>query len=273
MKLFALLFAVGLLSASWANPFFQDEPKSKWEETMDVFWGYVTKAASVADDITAQIRGSQLNKELDGLITDTIGEVEIYTEDLRSKFGPYTQELQERLVTEVSALTGKLRNDMEETKAKLLQYSRDTQLVIDHNVDNVKSQFNLLLRKMKKRLTKDAEELRQKLRAYTEEMRTNAEEKVSSVRQNLEPYFSNVREKGQQRIQALQQAIGEQGRMVQEQLNSRVQELKKQFQERLQEVKNAFDQAVDKLRQLVNPILEDIGVQAETGVEEINQEA
>ncbi|KAJ7303975.1 hypothetical protein JRQ81_011491 [Phrynocephalus forsythii] len=275
---FLLFFLIVLLflpisflhTGSWANPVFQEEPRSKWEETVEVFWDYVTRIGNAADDVTTQIKSSQISKELDGLITDTMAEVEAYTDDLRSKLGPYAQEVQQRLTAEVSTLSGKLRGDMEETKSKVVQYTNDARVMIDHNLDVLRSQLGLYMRKLKKRLSKDAEDLRRKMAAYTEEVRASTGEKVDAVRQSLQPYLSKIREKGQERFQALQQAVGEQGKMVHEQLSSRAQELHDHLRDKAEEVKGSFDQFAEKMNQWFAPYLQDISNQVQALTEKFN---
>lgn len=54
-----------ICAGCWANPLFQDEDRSKWEEAVEVFWDSVTKVGDAANDATTQIKTSQLSKELE----------------------------------------------------------------------------------------------------------------------------------------------------------------------------------------------------------------
>lgn len=60
------VFLLSLIHAgSLANPVPEEGTKSKWEETVDVFRDVVTRIGDAADDATAQIKSSQLSKELE----------------------------------------------------------------------------------------------------------------------------------------------------------------------------------------------------------------
>uniref|UniRef100_A0A8C4WMN8 Apolipoprotein E n=1 Tax=Gopherus evgoodei TaxID=1825980 RepID=A0A8C4WMN8_9SAUR len=204
-----------------ANPIVQDEPKTKWEEAVTVFWNYLSKVGHAAENVTAQIKSSQLSKELDGLITDTMAEVEVYREQLRTQFGPYAQEAQQRLGSEVAALTGKLRADMEEAKGRL-------------NLEEVRARVGMYLRKLRKRLGKDAEELRRKMAAYAGEAMGEQSQKV--------------RDSLGTRAQELHGHLQEKAEEVQSSLDQAAEQVRQWFAPFLQDVRAQLQTMVEKLQ-------------------------
>ncbi|MGH0189459.1 UNVERIFIED_CONTAM: hypothetical protein FKN15_035876 [Acipenser sinensis] len=140
----------------------KSELQGKWEESVDKFWEYVNKVATTADDFVDQIKGSQVSKELDGLITDTMGELNIYADDLQNKLAPFTQDAAAKFGRDVAALRGKLQGDMDEVKGKMAQYAEELRLMVGQNAEEVRSRISMYTRKLKKRLNKDTEELRRR---------------------------------------------------------------------------------------------------------------
>ncbi|TFJ97218.1 SWI/SNF-related matrix-associated actin-dependent regulator of chromatin subfamily A-like protein 1 [Platysternon megacephalum] len=269
MKVWIVLLGATLLAGCQANPLVQDEPKTKWEEAVNVFWNYLSKVGHAADNVTAQIKSSQLSKELDGLITDSMAEVEVYREGLQARFGPYTQAAQQRLGSEVAALTGKLRADMEEAKGRVVQYTGDVRLMFDQNLEEVRARVAMYLRKLRKRLGKDTEELRRKMAAYAGEVQAHTDQQVDAVRQGLQPLIVSIRDKGQQHLEALSQAMGEQSQKVRDSLGTRAQELHGHLQEKAEEVRSSLDQAAEQVRQWFAPFLQDVRAQLQALAEKL----
>uniref|UniRef100_A0A8C0J7P8 Apolipoprotein E n=1 Tax=Chelonoidis abingdonii TaxID=106734 RepID=A0A8C0J7P8_CHEAB len=171
-----------------ANPIVQDEPKTNgvWMSVTIALHGLITDTMARVGDGASQDTPALTPRSLpSGLITDTMAEVEVYREQLRAQLGPYAQEAQQRLGSEVAALTGKLRADMEEAKGRLVQYTGDVRLMFDQNLEEVRARVGMYLRKLRKRLGKDAEELRHKMATYADEVQAHTGHRVDAVRQGL----------------------------------------------------------------------------------------
>uniref|UniRef100_A0A8D2Q3V6 Uncharacterized protein n=1 Tax=Varanus komodoensis TaxID=61221 RepID=A0A8D2Q3V6_VARKO len=161
-----------------------------------------------------------------GLITDTMADLDRYTENFRSNIGPHIQELQDNMKVELRSILDKLQADLKMIKDKYVQYKNEAGVMINHNVDTVQSQMNLLCRKMKKRISKDVTELQNKMAEYASEVRARMDERVEAVRQSLEPYLSSFQNKRQQHYQ-----------------------LHGQFREKAEEVQSSLSQVAESTRQ------------------------
>uniref|UniRef100_A0A803JY40 Apolipoprotein E n=1 Tax=Xenopus tropicalis TaxID=8364 RepID=A0A803JY40_XENTR len=258
MKLMILLLTLGLLAGAQARSLFRDAPKTKWETALDSFWLTVNKMEEAADEARAKMKDSPISKELDGLIKDTMEELSIYAEDMKSKVSPMAQDAQQRFTEEVSALADKLKSDMEDTKNKAIQYSGDLRMMFDQNIEDVQGKVNMYMKKLKKRLSKDSEDLKKKLSQYGEDFRKSTEDKVENLRKAVEPYLSNVKDKGQQRLMNLKDAIDEQGKQLRDRFVSVAKDAQAKMKKTASDVKSSVDKLGEQFRKWFNPNVESL---------------
>lgn len=94
------------------------------------------------------------------LIQDSMAELSIYKDDLQTKLGPYTQEAGERLGTDLQKLFDKLRDHMIDGREQMEKYSLELTTMMEQNADDVRVRVTAYTRKLKKRLSKDTEEIK-----------------------------------------------------------------------------------------------------------------
>nr|XP_015191895.1 PREDICTED: apolipoprotein Eb-like [Lepisosteus oculatus] len=127
---------------------------------VDQFWQYVADVNTKMDGVVDNLKSSQLTRELDGLIRDTMAELSVYSDDLQNKLAPYTKDAGERFARDFAVLRDRLHADMLGARNKAAQYSEEMRVMMEQNVDDVRNRLNLYTRKLKKRLGKDTEEIR-----------------------------------------------------------------------------------------------------------------
>ncbi|XP_059366371.1 apolipoprotein Eb-like, partial [Carassius carassius] len=118
----------------------QDDPKSRWEKAMDQFWNHVSKVEEMRDIIKA----TQLGRELDTLISDTMMELQMYKDDLHSKLGPYAQDTAKRFNEDLQLLASKLRTHLEDARDRVSEYTEELRTIVEQNADEVKNRVNTI---------------------------------------------------------------------------------------------------------------------------------
>ncbi|MCX7564624.1 apolipoprotein A1/A4/E family protein, partial [Xanthomonadaceae bacterium XH05] len=138
MKFVAVILALAIISGCHGNFLFQDEPKNRWEEAVDQFWNHVSKLTSRAEEMRDNIKATQLGRELDTLISDTMMELQMYKDDMHSKLGPYAQETAQKFNEDLQLLASKLRTHMEEARDRVTEYTQELQAMVQQNTEDVK---------------------------------------------------------------------------------------------------------------------------------------
>ncbi|MCJ8749711.1 hypothetical protein PDJAM_G00179400 [Pangasius djambal] len=249
MKLVAVIFALSVISGCQGRFLFQDEPKTHWEEMVDKFWEYVNSVSSKAEDMKKSIQATQLGRELDTLISDSMAELQMYTDDVKLKLAPYAEETAQRVHDDLQLLSDKLRVHMEEAKDRITEYSQELQTMVDQNADDIKNRVNAYIRKLKKRLNKDTQEIKKKIETYFEEVQARAAQHADDMNGRLMSYFEVVRQNAEDKFNTLKDLLNDQAEKVMEKwekIKEQAEEVKSNlytpFQKKMEELKNWFQQ-------------------------------
>ncbi|KAG9334613.1 hypothetical protein JZ751_007436 [Albula glossodonta] len=263
MKAVAVILILAVITGCQARAVMKDEPKSKWEDTVDRFWEYVSDLSTKADEAVQGVKSSQLRRELDTLITDTMAELTIYRDDLQTKLGPYAQDTANQMSEDLQLLFNKLQADMIDAKERSTQYVHELKTMMEQNVDDVKNRVSTYTRKLKKRLGKDTEEIRNAnvlthppllplsapstVATYLGEVQSRATQNIESVRESLEPYVLQAREKTSEKLGSLTEL-----------LMSQTQDLSEKFETQASVIRNRLEQTAQDLRSTLEGQLEDL---------------
>lgn len=98
------------------------------------------------------------------LIQDSMSELAMYKEDIETKLTPYTHEAAERFSTDMQKMTNRLHEHMTSARDQMTRYSSELHTMVEQNADDVKARVATYTRKLKKRLTKDSEEIKRWVR-------------------------------------------------------------------------------------------------------------
>ena len=89
-----------------------------------------------------------------------MAELDTYRADVEAKLAPYAQDTAGQISQELQLLTDRLQKDMMDAKERSTQYMGELRAMMDQSTDDVRNRVNTYVRKLKKRLTKDKEEIR-----------------------------------------------------------------------------------------------------------------
>ncbi|XP_072530551.1 apolipoprotein Ea [Salminus brasiliensis] len=256
MKFLAVILALSVFSGCHGRFLFQDEPKARWEETVDQFWEYVADLSSKAEGMRDNIKSTQLGRELDTLISDSMAELQMYSDDMQSKFGPYAQETAERFQGDLKLLMNKLQTHMEEAKDRVTEYGQELQTMVEQNADDVKNRVNSYVRKLKKRLSKDTQEINKKMATYFEEVQSRTAQGVEDVRERLAPYFDVVRQNAEGKFTTLTELLKTQAEDMKEKLEAQLEELRNRIEKTNENLRATIQDKINWFQQLTTQIQE-----------------
>ncbi|KAG9279449.1 apolipoprotein Eb [Astyanax mexicanus] len=257
MKFLAVILALSVLSGCHGRFMFQDEPKTPWEETVDKFWEYVADLSSRAEEMKDNIKSTQLIRELDTLISDSMAELQMYSDDMQSKFGPYAQETAEKFHDDLKLLMNKLNMHMEEAKDRMTEYGQELQTMVEQNTEDVKNRVTSYVRKLKKRLSKDTQEINKKMETYFDEVQARATQGVEDVKERLTPYFDVVRQNAEDKFTTIGELLKAQAENVKERLEQIKEHIEKtkenvhaKVQENIEKVQNWFQELQERIQEM-----------------------
>lgn len=89
-----------------------------------------------------------------------LADLSMYRDDLQTKLGPFAEETAAQLGQDMTLLANKLQVHLNEAQDKAMVYSDELQSLAQQNADDVSGRMKTYVRKLKKRLGKDSEEIR-----------------------------------------------------------------------------------------------------------------
>uniref|UniRef100_A0AAV2K4D1 Uncharacterized protein n=1 Tax=Knipowitschia caucasica TaxID=637954 RepID=A0AAV2K4D1_KNICA len=157
MKLFAVILVFAFASGGWSRTLPQAD---SWETAVEKFQDYFTNLNSKTDEFLQEFRRTQISRDLDSLMEDSLKELKTYRDDMETKLAPVAQEAAQKLGRDLDQLGSRLQEQMQEAREQLDKYAEELQTMMEQNVDDVKTRLSTYTRKMKKRLNKDTHEIK-----------------------------------------------------------------------------------------------------------------
>lgn len=90
-----------------------------------------------------------------------MAELTKYREDIQTKLAPYTDSSSGQLSQDMQLLFNRLQKDMTEAKDRSTEYLREIKSLMEQNNDDARSRMSTYTNKLRKRLDKDTEEIRE----------------------------------------------------------------------------------------------------------------
>merc|ERR1712121_510918 len=206
MKAVALILALAVITGCNARAVRQAEAEASpvlWQDNVDRFWQYVNELSSKADGVLENMRASQLSRELETLIADTMAELNTYKADVEVKLAPYTQDTAGQIGQDLQLLADRLNKDSEEIRNTVATYLGELQSRTTQNIDMVRERvepfvsqahqtaaeklgsFTVLLKNqaegLGQQLETQAEGLREQLETTAQDLRTALESKIDEL--------------------------------------------------------------------------------------------
>ncbi|XP_027716500.1 apolipoprotein E [Vombatus ursinus] len=246
------------------------EPAQAWEIAMGRFRGYLDQLQTRVEDLQSEVQSLQIVKDLRGLMTDTLTELNAYKAELDQELTPMTEETRKQLAKELTAAQARLGADMEDVGSRLAQYHREFHAVVSHNVDEVRNRISAYLRKMKKRIGRDYEELQTRMATYQAGATEGVERGLGPLK-HLAPLLERVQEQNKKRMANLGTLAGERLQSHLEQVRSRMEEVKTKVDEQSAQLQAQLQGFHDRLKAWFQPLTTDLQRQWTSLVDKIQE--
>ncbi|KAM9738482.1 apolipoprotein Ea [Menidia menidia] len=250
MRLLAAFLALAVLSGCQARSFPLEELQSSWESTLSRFQDYVSDLNSRADGVLQDIKESQISRELDTLIQDSLAELSSYRDDVQTKLAPLSLEAAERLQGDLQLLAGRLRGHVAEAGQQVASYGQELQALVD---DSVRLPLETYSRKLAKRLQKDVQEISRRVEDYYGEVQSRATDNVEDLKARLDPYLAQVRDNAQAKVSTLSELLRSQLEVASTHVQTAAQDLRGHLEDAAQDLSSTAGGKLEELRDWLEP--------------------
>ncbi|XP_054620152.1 apolipoprotein Ea isoform X2 [Dunckerocampus dactyliophorus] len=255
MRVFALIVTLAVISGCQARSVFPDESTTAWEAAVENFKNYMTALSEKADGMVRDIKSSQIRRELDTLIQDSMAELDVYRGELESKLAPYTQETAKRLGNELRGLAEHLYDHMIMYRDQMEAYTQDLNTLVKQNADDIRLKVSAYTRKMKKRLSKDTMDIKTHVATYFEKLQSRTSNNIEDLRVRLHPYVAQVRDNTQAKITTLNDLLKAQVEHMKDQIQSTADDIKERYEKTSENLRSTLQEKMEELRNWFQPFV------------------
>ncbi|XP_044216261.1 apolipoprotein Eb [Thunnus albacares] len=271
MKAVALILALAVITGCNARAVRQaDATPNRWEESVDRFWQYVSELNQQADGVVETLKTSQLTRELDTLITDTMAELTAYKDEIQTKV---TEASTGQLSEDLQLLANKLQKDMLDAKERSTEYLGELKTMMEQNTDDVRSRISTYTHKLKKRLNKDTEEIRNTVATYLGELQSRTSQNLDAVKERVEPYVNQASDTATKKLSDISVMLKSQAEGLGQQLETQAEGLKTQLEATAQDLRTSLEGKIDELTELFSPYATQIREQVESIIDKVKETA
>ncbi|KAM6935097.1 apolipoprotein Eb [Lycodopsis pacificus] len=270
MQAVALILALAVITGCNARVVRQaDATTIRWEESVDRFWQYVADLNEKADGVVEELKTSQLTRELDTLITDSMAELALYRDDINTKLTPYTDTTTGQLSQDLQLLANKLQKDMLDAKERSADYLAELKTMMEQNTGDVRGRISTYSHKLKKRLNKDTEAIRNAVATYLGEIQSRTSQNFDSVKENVEPYVQQASDTANKKLSDISTILKTQAEGLGQQLESQAEGIKTQLEATVQDLRTSLEGRIDELTEMISPYATQIREQIENVMEKV----
>ncbi|XP_061737476.1 apolipoprotein Ea [Nerophis ophidion] len=248
MRVFAVILALALFSGCQARSFIQDDLTEPWEAAVENFKKYMTALNEKADQMVQNIKSSQIKRELDTLIQDSMAELDAYRDSLESKLAPYTEVTAKRLSGELRGLGEHIYDNVVMARDQMDVYAAELNTLMKQSADNVRQNVGAYTRKMNKRLSKNTMEIKTRVATYVEKLQSRATDHMEDLRERLLPYVTQVSDKAQDKVHTLKDLLASQVESMKEQILSTSQDIQEGYEKTSDNLRSTLLEKVEELR-------------------------
>uniref|UniRef100_A0A8C3GA25 Apolipoprotein Ea n=1 Tax=Cyclopterus lumpus TaxID=8103 RepID=A0A8C3GA25_CYCLU len=216
-------------------------PQDPWEEVVNRFNDYFRDQICKADEVMTDIKNSQISRELDTLIQDSMSELAMYKDDLQAKVVPYSQDAADKLGRDLQELTNRLGDHMSEARDQMEKSGKELQSVMEQNVEDVRFRLSAYTRKLRK------------LRPSG--LRASTSNNMEDVRTRLDPYFAKVLENAQAKVTTLNDLLKSQAEKVKEKMQTVAEDIKEHFEKTSEDLRSTLEDKMEELKTWFQPIV------------------
>ncbi|KAL7394301.1 hypothetical protein ABVT39_023839 [Epinephelus coioides] len=253
MQAVALILALAVITGCNARAVRQADATPSWEDSVNRFWQYVADLNDKAEGAVKDLKASQLSRELDTLITDSMAELTAYRDELQTKLAPYTDASTGQLSQDLQLLANRLQKDMVDAKDRSTEYLGELKTMVEQNSDDVHGRITTYTNKLKKRLNKDTEEIRNTVATYLGELHSRTTQNLDAVKEQVEPYVQQASETANQKLSDISTLLMTQAEGLGKQLEDQAEGIKTQLEATAQDLRTSLEGKIDELTQMLSP--------------------
>ncbi|XP_059817826.1 apolipoprotein E-like isoform X1 [Hypanus sabinus] len=268
MKLLVVVLASALIVASSASQEPPSELQTKWEEVVEKVWSL---ASQVYHSTEAILSDTQLESQFRELITETLTQLNASVEDLRSRLGPKSEEFR----LDMERLQERLERDLSALQSKVQVYQHEGQLLAEQGLSDTRRMLGIYLRKYRKRLTREQDEIHRKFQEYQELLESQGQRVADGLHQALEPVATETANLLQEKLESLRQGFQEklaevqrQAQSLQEQAGQDAQSLRSTLEEGMASLRSWFQTEAENLTSRFQGLFD--GLREQPAEEEVN---
>ncbi|XP_072249985.1 apolipoprotein Eb [Leuresthes tenuis] len=259
MKAVALILALAVITGCNARAVRQaDTSLTRLESSVDRFWQHISELNQKADGMVENIKASQLSRELDTLITDTMAELATYRQDIHTKLAPFAVSSTNQLAEDLELLANKLQKDMTDAKERSTEYLGELKTMVEQNTEDVRNRVNTYTNKLRKRLTKDTEEIRDTVTTYLGELQSRTSQNLGAVKEQVVPYVQQASDTATQKLSDISSILETQADTIKTELESRMKELRTSMDSRLDEITDLLSPIAIKIREHFEEVVDKV---------------
>ncbi|KAM9798556.1 apolipoprotein Eb [Neosynchiropus ocellatus] len=271
MKSVALILVLALFTGCNARAVPADVSTTNWEDSVERFWQQVSQLNQNAAGVLDNLKATQLSRELDTLISDTMAELTAYKADIQAKIKPYTDVSTGQLSTDFQLLANKLQQDMMDAKERSTEYLGELKTMVEQNTDDVRTRVSSYTHKLKKRLNKDTQEIRNTVATYMEEIQSRATQNMETVKEKVEPFVQQAQDTASKKMTDLSSMLISQAEGLGQQLESQAEGLKTQLESTAEELRTSLEGKLEELTDMFSPYAAKIKENIDTIVEKVKE--
>ncbi|XP_022053733.2 apolipoprotein Eb [Acanthochromis polyacanthus] len=266
MKAVSLILALAVITGCNARAVRQaDATGDQWEKTVERFWKEIDAISQQANGAVQNLKDSQISRELDTLITDTMAELAVY----QTKLSDLTDVSTDSLSQDLQLLINKLKKDMEDAKERGTEYLGELKTMMDQNTDDARQRMTTYSNKLKKRLDKDTEAIRNSMATYLGEVQSRASQNLEAMREQVQPYVQQASDTTVKKMSDISTMLKTQAEGLGQQLETQAESIRTQLEATAQDLRTSLEGKIDELTELLSPFASKIRDNVESIVEKV----
>lgn len=271
MQAVALVLALAVITGCNARAVRQaDATPVQWEDSVQRFWQYISDLNQKADGVVQDLKASQLRRELDTLISDTMAELNMYKDDIQAKLAPLAETSTGQVTEDLQLLFNKLQRDMVDAKERSTEYLGELKTMMEQNGDDVRGRVSAYTNKLRKRLNKDTEEIRNTVSTYLGELQSRTTQKLDAAREQVVPYVQQAGDTATKKLTDLSSMLRSQAEGLGQQLETQAEGIRTQLEATAEELRVSLGGKIDELTVLLSPLATQIREKFDSFVETVN---
>lgn len=224
-----------------------------------------------------------------------------YKDNVQAKFRPLSESTSTQIANDIQLLVDRLARDLQEGKERGLRYLNDMKFAMDQNTGDIQSQMGAYLRKLRKRLHSDTEEIRKwvawnssailtnvsnqregnstsscffsTVATYMGELQSRATQNMDAAREQVQPYVHDTIDNAGEKMTQVSTALRNQAEDLGRQLESQAEVLRSNLEATGQEMRTFIEGVMESLNAELPSIASQVREKLEDIVDKVQKTA